>query len=64
MQQAGKVVVVNFWQRPATTCKKKMPKMVEMYQQYHPKGVEYVAVAMQYDNPGVKNYTAENNPFL
>ena len=66
MQQAGKVVIVNFWATTCTTCKKEMPKMVEMYQQYHPKGVEYVAVAMQYDNPEiVKNYTAEKQlPFL
>ena len=66
MQQAGKVVVVNFWATTCSTCKKEMPKMVEMYQQYHPKGVEYVAVAMQYDDPKiVKNYTAEKQlPFL
>lgn len=65
MQQAGKVVVVNFWATTCSTCKKEMPKMVEMFQQYHPKGVEYVAVAMQYDDPKVvKNYTAEKQlPF-
>ncbi len=66
MQQAGKVVVVNFWATTCATCKKEMPKMVEMYQQYHPKGLEYVAVAMQYDEPAVvNNYTAANKlPFL
>ena len=39
--------------------------MVDMFQQYHPKGVEYVAVAMQYDNPDiVKNYATEKQlPF-
>ncbi len=65
MQQAGKVVVVNFWATTCSTCKKEMPKMVEMYQQYNPKGVEYVAVAMQYDDPKVvKNYTTEKQlPF-
>jgi thiol-disulfide isomerase/thioredoxin len=65
MQQAGKVVVVNFWATTCVTCKKEMPKMVEMFNQYHPKGVEYVAVAMQYDEPEViKNYAAANQlPF-
>ena len=65
MQQAGKVVVVNFWATTCSTCKKEMPKMVDMFQQYHPKGVEYVAVAMQYDNPDiVKNYATEKQlPF-
>ena len=65
MQQSGKVVVVNFWATTCVTCKKEMPKMVEMFQEYQPKGVEYVAIAMQYDEPEiVKNYTAENRlPF-
>jgi thiol-disulfide isomerase/thioredoxin len=65
MQQAGKVVVVNFWATSCATCKKEMPKMVEMFSQYHPKGVEYVSVAMQYDEPQiVKNYAAANKlPF-
>ena len=65
MQQAGKVVVVNFWATTCTTCKKEMPKMVEMFRQYNPKGVEYVSVAMQYDNPQiVKNYASANQlPF-
>ena len=65
MQQAGKVVVVNFWATTCATCKKEMPKMVEMFQQYHPKGVEYVAVAMQYDDPKiVQNYSTEKQlPF-
>ena len=65
MQQAGKVVVVNFWATSCATCKKEMPKMVEMFNQYHPKGVEYVSVAMQYDEPEiVKNYASANKlPF-
>ena len=65
MQQAGKVVVVNFWATNCATCKKEMPKMVEMFNQYHPKGVEYVSVAMQYDEPEiVKNYAHANKlPF-
>lgn len=65
MQQAGKVVVVNFWATTCVTCKKEMPKMVEMFNQYHPKGLEYVAVAMNYDEPQiVKNYALANHlPF-
>ena len=61
----GKVVVVNFWATTCVTCKKEMPKMIEMFNQYHPKGVEYVAVAMQYDEPEiVKNYASANKlPF-
>lgn len=59
LRQEGKVVVVNFWATSCSTCKKEMPKLVEMYQSFAPKGVAYLGVAMFYDNPEyVKNYVA------
>ncbi|MBI3228635.1 MAG: TlpA family protein disulfide reductase [Burkholderiales bacterium] len=54
----GKVVMVNFWATSCATCVKEMPKMVETYQKYKGQGLEYIAVAMQYDRPDyVLNYT-------
>ncbi len=47
----GKVVMVNFWATSCVTCIKEMPKMVETYQKYNGKGLEFIAVAMQYDPP-------------
>src|SRR5450830_1212920 len=41
----GKVVMVNFW----TTCVAEMPEMVDTYNKYKGQGLEFVAVAMQYD---------------
>jgi peroxiredoxin len=54
----GKVVMVNFWSTSCVTCIHEMPKMVETYNQFKGRGLEYVAVAMQYDAPNyVIDYT-------
>lgn len=47
----GKVVLVNFWATSCVTCVAEMPKLVEAWQQYAPRGYETVAVAMSYDHP-------------
>lgn len=54
----GKVVMVNFWATSCATCVKEMPDMVETYNKYKDKGLDFVAVAMSYDPPNyVLNYT-------
>ncbi|AKU23318.1 peroxiredoxin [Massilia sp. NR 4-1] len=54
----GKVVMVNFWATSCTTCVAEMPQMVETYNKYKDKGLEFVAVAMKYDAPNyVVNFT-------
>lgn len=53
----GKVVMVNFWATSCVTCVKEMPQMVETYNKYKDKGLDFVAVAMSYDPPNyVLNY--------
>ena len=53
----GKVVMVNFWATSCATCVAEMPQMIETYKKFHPKGLEFVAVAMSYDPPNyVLNY--------
>lgn len=57
-QLKGKVVMVNFWATSCTTCVGEMPDMIKTYEQYHARGLEYVAVAMSYDPPSyVLNFT-------
>ncbi len=57
-QWQGKVVMVNFWATSCTTCVAEMPKMIQLYEKYHPQGLEYVAIAMSYDPPNyVINFT-------
>ena len=47
----GKVVLVNFWATSCVICVEEMPKMVETYKKFAPRGYEMVAVAMSYDHP-------------
>jgi peroxiredoxin len=47
----GKVVLVNFWATSCVTCVKEMPRMVETYKKFAPRGYEMIAVAMSYDHP-------------
>jgi peroxiredoxin len=47
----GKVVLVNFWATSCVSCVQEMPKMIETYRKFAPRGYEMVAVAMSYDHP-------------
>lgn len=50
-EMRGKVLVVNFWATSCTTCVKEMPALTATYQSLAPKGLEMLAVAMEYDPP-------------
>ncbi|GAB2905168.1 TlpA disulfide reductase family protein [Paraburkholderia jirisanensis] len=53
----GKVYLINFWATNCDTCMHEMPAMVDTYNRYKGKGLEFVAVAMSYDAPMyVTNY--------
>jgi len=53
----GKVYLINFWATSCATCVKEMPQMVNTYKQFKDKGLDFVAVAMNYDPPMyVMNY--------
>lgn len=53
----GKVYLVNFWATSCTTCIREMPQMVQTYNRFKDQGLEFVAVAMNYDAPMyVANY--------
>ena len=47
----GKVVLVNFWATWCTTCVAEMPRMIDTYRKFSPRGYEMVAVAVQSDHP-------------
>jgi peroxiredoxin len=47
----GKVVLVNFWATSCVVCVREMPRMVETYKKFAPRGYEMIAVAMSYDHP-------------
>ena len=54
----GKVTLVNFWATSCVTCVAEMPKIIDTYNKYQPKGYDTLAVAMSYDPPSyVVNFT-------
>jgi peroxiredoxin len=61
----GKVYLVNFWATSCTTCMHEMPQMIQTYNRFKGEGLEFVAVAMNYDAPMyVENYAQTRNlPF-
>ena len=53
----GKVVLVNFWATTCSVCVHEMPRIVETWNTFAPRGFDTVAVAMSYDPPSyVANY--------
>lgn len=47
----GKPVVVTFWATDCAVCIKEIPYLAKLYQQFHPQGLEIIAIAMYYDPP-------------
>jgi thiol-disulfide isomerase/thioredoxin len=39
--------VVNFWGTWCPPCRREIPELVKLYQEYHPKGVEIVSLALE-----------------
>ena len=57
----GRVVLVNFWATDCVICVKEMPRLVQTYKTYQPRGLEMIAVAMSYDPPNyVLAYTEKS----
>ncbi len=47
----GKPVIVTFWATDCPSCIKEIPHLRALYQDYHPRGLELIAIAMYYDPP-------------
>jgi len=47
----GKPVLVTFWATSCGNCIKEIPDLVALYRQFHPMGLEIIAIAMAYDPP-------------
>jgi peroxiredoxin len=47
----GKPVIITFWATDCPGCIKEIPHFIDLYTQYHPQGLEIIAVAMYYDPP-------------
>lgn len=47
----GKPVLITFWATDCPSCIKEIPHLIDLYNQFHPQGLEIIAVAMYYDPP-------------
>ena len=45
----GKTVVLDFWASWGPDCRKEAPEVVRLYNEYHPKGIEFVGISMDTD---------------
>jgi len=47
----GKPVLITFWATSCPGCIKEMPHLVELYDEFHKRGLEIIGIAMPYDRP-------------
>lgn len=50
-QLKGNPVIVTFWATDCASCVKEIPDLIDLYQQFHPKGLEIIAITLYYDIP-------------
>lgn len=55
----GKVVLIDFWASWCGPCRKEMPNIVKLYQQYKDKGFEIVGVSLDKSNQNWKDAIAK-----
>jgi len=62
----GKVVLVNFWATTCSTCIAELPKLIATHEKFKARGLETLAVAMDYDPPEQVRAFVEKNalPFI
>ncbi len=49
----GKPVLVTFWATNCPSCLQEIPHLINLYQQFHPQGLEIFAVTMAYNPPNL-----------
>jgi peroxiredoxin len=47
----GKTILLNFWATSCTPCRKEIPELVDLYQEFSVKGVQIIGIAMAHDRP-------------
>lgn len=56
----GKVVLINFTATWCGPCKKELPELIQVYNDYHHKGLEVISVFLDSDKDKVESYIKEN----
>ena len=44
----GKVLLIDFWATWCPPCRAELPNVLEVYKEYHPKGLEIVSISLDY----------------
>lgn len=47
----GKAVLINFWATTCSPCRKEIPDLINLHNEYSSKGLSVIGVAMSYDRP-------------
>lgn len=61
--EPASALFVNFWSTDCAICVAEMPELARLYEEYHPRGLRLVAVAMPYDPPNHVLEMAESRDF-
>ena len=48
---SGEAVLINFWATTCTPCRKEIPDLINLHNEYSSKGLSVIGVAMPYDRP-------------
>jgi peroxiredoxin len=56
----GQVVLVNFWATSCAVCVAEMPQLIDTHRRFAARGLQTLAVAMQYDPPARVVHFAES----
>jgi peroxiredoxin len=59
-EMRGKPVLVTFWATTCGSCMAEIPHLIDLYNRFHPEGLELIAVAMAYDPPDQVVQMAKN----
>jgi len=57
----GKVVLITFWASNCASCLKEIADFKSLYKEYHDRGLEIIAITMQYDRPNYVVDTSNNH---
>jgi len=55
----GKVILLNFWATWCTYCRKEIPDLIQLTQEYKNNGLEIVGIALEKNPDGIKEFVDE-----
>ncbi|MFW2440250.1 MAG: TlpA disulfide reductase family protein, partial [Arenicellales bacterium] len=47
----GKAVLLNFWATTCAPCRKEIPDLADLYQEFSAKGLQMIGISMAHDKP-------------